>query len=84
MGFQREPHARRKSASRTSFEHNDRHAGIGKVRLTTIVLVATVIADELRIAAGEAERRGDSDALVACAQGVAAIFREIDAEKARR
>lgn len=71
------------NSPRTTFEDNEHHAGIGKVRLTTIVFVMTVIADELRIAAGEAEQRGDHDTLLACAQGVAAIFRAIDGEKNR-
>lgn len=43
-----------------------------------------VIVDELQIAAGEAEKRGDQDTLIDCAYAVAAIFKAIDEEKARR
>jgi hypothetical protein len=37
------------NSPRSTFEYNEHHASIGKVRLTTIVFVMTVIADELRI-----------------------------------
>ncbi len=68
---------------RTSFEHNDHHAGVGMVRLTARVIVATAIVEELRVAAGEAEARGDSATLHACAEAVAAIFKAMDDETAR-
>ncbi len=70
-------------SARTRFESNERHAGIGDVRLTCPVLIATGIVDELRVCAGEAEVRHDSATLIACAEAVAAIFRAMDEERDR-
>jgi hypothetical protein len=65
-------------ARRTTFEHNDHHAGVGLVRITATLPAAIAIVEELRIVAGEAEVRGDSATLHACAHAVAAIFKAID------
>jgi hypothetical protein len=70
-------------SARTRFEYNDKDAGIGKVRLTCSVHIATGIIDEIRICAGEAEKRNDSETLVVCAQAVAAIFKAMDDERDR-
>lgn len=65
-------------SARTRFEYNERHAGIGKVRLNCTVHIATGIVGELRVCAAEAEARHESETLIACADAVAAIFRAMD------
>jgi hypothetical protein len=70
-------------SARTRFEYNERHAGIGKVRLTCTVHIATGIIDELRVRAAAAEARHDSETLVACAEAVAAIFKAMEDERDR-
>jgi len=70
-------------SERTRFEYNEKDAGIGKVRLTCSVHIATGIVDGLRICAGEAEARHESETLLACAQAVAAILKAMDVERDR-
>jgi hypothetical protein len=68
-------------SARTRFEYNERHAGVGKIRLTCTVHIATGVVDELRVCAHEAEQRHDSETLIACAQAVAVIFKAMDDER---
>jgi hypothetical protein len=63
---------------RTAFEANERHAGIGNIRITTNFLVATIILDELRTATADAERMGQERSRVDCAEAIAAIIGAID------
>jgi len=70
-------------SARTRFEYNEHHAGIGKVRLTCTVHIATGVVDELRVCAGEAEARHDSETLIACAEAVGSIFKAMDVERDR-
>ena len=70
-------------SARTRFEYNEHQAGVGKIRLTCTVHIATGIVDVLRVSAEEAEARHDSETLIACAEAVAAIFKAMDDERSR-
>jgi len=70
-------------SARTRFEYNEKDAGIGKVRLTCTVHIATGIVDELQICVSEAEARHDSETMISCVEAVAAIFKAMDQERVR-
>ena len=70
-------------SARTRFEYNEKDAGIGKVRLTCTVHIATGIVDELQICVREAEARHDSDTVISCVEAVGAIFKAMDEERDR-
>ncbi len=59
-------------------EYSTRDVPYGQVRVTCSLRIALYLVEELRMLAGQAEERHNSELLIACAQGVTEIFKAID------
>lgn len=68
---------------RTTIECSTISAPIGKARITCSMDMAVFLIEALRILAGKASQRADTELVIACAEGVKSAFDAIDKERAR-